>query len=260
MSVQAPPQHSSSWPGAPLIALLHPREQTRFVLGMFAGSLGLGLIEMRWLGWPLWAATATVLALILIPGIVKWRVDVRRYGWVTAVLGILVAAQGFHSVEHLVQWIQYHVLQWTPRQANGLLSAANAEWVHFTWNWTVLAVLMLLYGRVRNVWFWLLLAWTIAHTLEHTYMFVRHLDVLAELRRMGVTSVTAQGLPGVLGRDGWLARSPVTQGTFVCRLPGITTANRLDIHFWWNTGETLLLLLAANTFLLKQRRHTHVES
>jgi hypothetical protein len=23
---------------------------------------------------------------------------------------------------------------------------------------------------------------------------------------------------------------------------------RLDIHFWWNTGETLLMILAANSY------------
>ena len=35
---------------------------------------------MRWLGLPLWAATALVLALLLPPPILKWRVDRRRYG------------------------------------------------------------------------------------------------------------------------------------------------------------------------------------
>jgi hypothetical protein len=56
-------------------------------------------------------------------------------------------------------------------------------------------------------------------------------------------------LAGVLGRDGWLALSSVTRGTFVSHLPGLTTATRLDIHFWWNMGETTLLILAANTFM-----------
>lgn len=61
--------------------------------------------------------------------------------------------------------------------------------------------------------------------------------------------MTAQGLPGVLGRDGWLAKSPAAQGAFFCRLPGVTTAPRLDVHFWWNTGEMILLMFTANTFL-----------
>jgi len=77
----------------------------------------------------------------------------------------------------------------------------------------------------------------------------------AELRLRGTGAAaggrrpTAQGLPGIIGRDGWLARSPLTQGTFLCTLPGITTAMRLDVHFWWNIIETTLLLGAATWFL-----------
>ena len=63
------------------------------------------------------------------------------------------------------------------------------------------------------------------------------------------SNVAAQGLPGILGRDGWLATSELTQGTFICRLSGVTTAVRLDVHFWWNIGETMLLLLAGNMYL-----------
>jgi len=245
-------------PGAPIVRLLHPREHTPLVLGALAAGLLLGWAGVRWLGWPFWGATATVLALLLAPGVAKWRADARRDGWLAMVLSILLVAQGFHGVEHVTQWLQFHVLNWSARASTGLLSAANAEWVHFVWNWLVLLVVIaLLRGGMRSVWAWLLLAWALAHTLEHSYMFVRHLEVLGELRRMGVTSVTAQGLPGVLGRDGWLARSPATQSTFLCRLPGVTTANRLDVHFWWNMGETALLVLAANTFL---RRADHARA
>ena len=66
---------------------------------------------------------------------------------------------------------------------------------------------------------------------------------------MNIFSVTAQGLPGILGRDGWLAHSPATKGTFLCTLPGLTTAMRLDVHFWWNVIEMLLLLGAGSLFL-----------
>jgi hypothetical protein len=237
-------------PGAPIVRLLHPRQHTPFVLGALAAGLLVGWVGVRWLGWPFWAATASVLALLLAPGIAKWRADARREGWVAMGLSILLVAQGFHGVEHLAQWIQFHVLNWSARASTGLLSAANAEWVHFVWNWVVLlTVIVLLRGGMRNLWTWLLLAWALAHTLEHTYMFVRYLEVLGELRRMGVVSVTAQGLPGVFGRDGWLARSQATQGTFLCQLPAVTTATRLDVHFWWNMGETILLALAADRFL-----------
>ncbi|HEX9374411.1 MAG TPA: hypothetical protein VF897_25570 [Roseiflexaceae bacterium] len=244
-------------PRFPILALLHPREQTAFVAGTVALGIGLGWAEMRWLGWPLWGAAATMLLLLMIPGMAKWRADARRYGPTAMGLSILLAAQGFHSVEHVAQWLQFHVLNWSARASTGLLSPANAEWVHFTWNWIVLLIVIgLLRGGVRNAWAWLLLAWALAHTLEHTYMFARYLAVLDDLRRMGVTNVSAQGLPGVLGRDGWLARSAATQGSFLCRLPGLTTANRLDVHFWWNAGELALLLLAAHFYLgstLRQR-------
>jgi hypothetical protein len=67
--------------------------------------------------------------------------------------------------------------------------------------------------------------------------------------------VSAQGLPGFFGRDGWIATSDVTRNSFVCRLPGFTTAVRLDVHFWWNVGETVLLILATET-TLRQRNRT----
>jgi hypothetical protein len=237
-------------PRFPVLRLLHPREQTPLVLGTLALGALVGWAAMQRLGWPLWGATAATIVLLLVPGVVKWRSDARRYGGVVMILSILLAAQGFHAVEHITQWIQFHMLHWTARASTGLLSAANAEWVHFTWNWIVLlTVITLLRGGMRNIWSWLLLGWALAHTLEHSYMFIRHLQVLDELRRVGITSITAQGLPGVLGRDGWLARSEATQGTFLCRLPGVTTASRLDVHFWWNIGETLLLLVAADRYL-----------
>jgi hypothetical protein len=242
-------------PRFPVLALLHPREQTRLVVVTAVAALALGWAEMRWLGWPLWGAVATFLALLLIPGVAKWRADARRYGLTAMGLSVLLAAQGFHSVEHVTQWVQFHVLNWSVRASTGLLSPANAEWVHFVWNWIVLVtVVVLLLGGVRNTWAWLLLAWALAHTLEHTYLFVRYLEVLDDLRRMGLNGISAQGLPGVLGQDGWLARSQATQGTFLCRLPGVTTATRLDVHFWWNAGELVLLLLAAHSYLRSASR------
>ena len=80
-------------------------------------------------------------------------------------------------------------------------------------------------------------------------MFSRYLMVLADLKEMGITTLTAQGLPGILGQGGWLAQSEFTRGTFFSRLPGLTTAIRLDVHFWWNMGEMSLLLLASHTYL-----------
>lgn len=234
----------------PIATLLHPREQTRSVLLAVALGLMLGSIGMQFYNWPLWVAAALFLAIVLVPGLAKWRGDLRRYGVTTMGLSFLLVTQGFHTIEHIVQWVQYHVYNMTARQSSGVLSPANSEWVHFTWNWlVVLIIVALIAGGMRNGWAWVLLIWATAHTLEHTYMFTRYLMVLAELKQMGITTITAQGLPGILGRGGWLAHSTLTQGTFLAHIPGLTTAIRLDIHFWWNMGEIVLLGLAAHTFL-----------
>jgi hypothetical protein len=237
-------------PRLTLLELLDPREYTRSMLIQLVIGVIAGAAAMRWWGIPLWVATVGVLLVLLMPAVLKWRGDLRRFGATAMVISILLAVQGFHSVEHLVQLIEYHVLHWPMPLSSGLISAANAEWIHFLWNWIVLAmVVYLLREGMRNPWAWLLLAWSLAHSLEHTYLFVRYLEVLGELRRMGITDVGAQGLPGILGRDGWLASSPITQNTFVCRLPGVTTATRLDVHFWWNVGEVVLLIPAANRYM-----------
>jgi hypothetical protein len=238
----------------PIIELVNPREMTRaFFIALGAGIIA-ALAGMAWLALPLWQASVTAIAIVLPVAVLKWRADYYRYGATVTVLCVLVMAQGFHGVEHLVQWIQYHILGWPSFVSSGLISAADAEWVHFVWNWTVLLTVSWLVNRgMRNVWAWALLAWALAHTFEHSYMMARYLLVLQEFRELGVSGVGAQGLPGILGRDGWLATSPVTQNTFLCRLPGVTTAVRLDVHFWWNVGETILMLFAANTYMGRVR-------
>jgi hypothetical protein len=241
-----------------LLELLHPREYTGGVLVALAIGLVASWLTIRFWNWPLWAATALVLVALLPVGILKWRQDRRRYGPTVMLLGIILVSQGAHTIEHVVQWMQYHVLFWTMRQSSGLLSPANAEWVHFVWNWGVfIIVILLMRGGMRNGWMYLLLGVSLLHSLEHTYMLVRHLLVLNELHHLGVHNVGAQGLPGILGRDGWLARSASTQGTFVRGLQGLTTAIRLDVHFWWNFIEMVLLSAAGHRFLSRQWVQDH---
>jgi hypothetical protein len=246
---------SSQTPRFPLLTLLHPREQTRTLMLLLPlGIVVWGLIVSA-AGLPIWGATSIVLGLLLIPGVQKWRADRVRYGSVVMVLSILLAMQGFHTIEHIAQWIQFHLLRWQPTRSSGLISALDAEWVHFVWNWAVVfVVLYLVRGGMRNPIAWMLLIWTIAHASEHAYMMVRYLQFKQELGILGVPGASAQGLPGILGRDGWLARSPATQNTVLCRLPGVTTLIRLDIHFWWNVGETALLVIAGHMFLRKRFR------
>jgi hypothetical protein len=252
MNMSLPPDSQGALSASrfPLFNLLQPRQYTLFVIVSLAIGLVAGLVSVRYFNIPVWAATAIVLVALLPAGLVKWRDDGARFGLVVMLLSILLTAQGVHTIEHIVQWVQYNVLYLPARQSTGLLSPANAEWVHFVWNLLVLVVVLLLVkGGVRNVWAGLLLGIAIAHMVEHTYTFVRHLQVLDELRQLGVTNVTAQGLPGIIGRDGWLARGPLTQGTIFCSLPFFTTAIRLEVHFWWNVVEMALLALAAHVYL-----------
>src|SRR4051794_20806275 len=96
---------ASSGPGRfPLLGLLHPREQTRLLLFLLPLSLLVWGVVVTAAGLPIWGATTIALALLLIPGTLKWRADLRRFGVTTTVLGILIAMQGFHSIEHLTQW------------------------------------------------------------------------------------------------------------------------------------------------------------
>ncbi len=239
---------------APVLTLLAPGPRLRLtVLALLAG-LAIAGVAVYVTGWPAWVFSAIVLATLLPVGIGKWVEEKQRFGMVVMLLSLLLTAQGVHTIEHIVQWVQYHGLGWTPRQSNGLVSAANAEWVHFVWNWAVLImVVILMRGGMRNWLAWLLLGVAAFHAVEHTYTLIQNLAVLDALRGLGVTRLTAQGLPGIVGRDGWLARSPLTQGTFICSLPWLTTAVRLDVHFWWNVLETVLLLGAGNIFLLKRK-------
>lgn len=229
-----------------LATLLQPGRYARFAvvaaaLGLTAGSflVGAGLT-------PLWLGSIVGFALAGIPWIFKWRSDLKVWGVAVTLLGVLVVLQGVHSLEHLVQLVQLYVLQWPLQRSQGLITSANVEWVHLTWNVVVLSgVIYLMTRGLRNVWMWGLLAWAGPHTLEHAYLFARYLQVAREMNGFGLPAFGAsQSLPGVLGRDGWLS-----QQSWCGRIAGITTAPRAVIHFGWNAGEAALLLIAARTNL-----------
>jgi hypothetical protein len=229
-----------------LAALLHPGRYTRFavvaaVLGLTTGSflVGAGLT-------PLWLGSIIGFALAGAPWLLKWRRDLKVWGVTVTLLGVLVVLQGVHSLEHLVQLVQLYLLQWPLQRSQGLITSANVEWVHLTWNVVVLSgVIYLMTRGLRNIWMWGLLAWAGLHTLEHAYLFARYLQVAREMNGFGLPAFGAsQSLPGVLGRDGWLS-----QQSWCGRIAGITTAPRAVIHFGWNAGEAALLLIAARTNL-----------
>jgi len=224
-------------------------ERFWLAIGLGGVALLMGIFGIA-SGLPLWRSALPGTFLFSEAVLVRWYNERNRYGPLIALMVALLTFQGGHGLEHIAQWVQYHLLGYTARASSGLISAANSEWVHFLWNWGVLLVMLRIYWLgMRNPWAYVMLFWSIAHTGEHTYLFIRHLEVLQILKGYGEAGVTAQGLPGIFGNDGWLARSPVTAGSWVCTFPGLTTATRLDVHFWWNVGETILLMLAAYTHI-----------
>lgn len=89
---------------------------------------------------------------------------------------------------------------------------------------------------------------------------VTRLEAVRELQAAGLPLAGAQGLPGILGRNGWLALQAATSpgAQFLCTLaPGLKNAPRLDVHFWWNAGEVVLLFAAAHAVQLPQRINRH---
>jgi hypothetical protein len=239
-----------------LRSLLHPRGQTY----LFAGAAAIGLLA-AWLGMtrlnvPLWSAAVGMVVLLSYPAMRKWHADRQQLGTPAMVLSILLVTQSLHTVEHVAQWIQYHVLGWPLKASSGLISPLNAEIVHFGWNISVLLVVIyLLTAGLRNGWMWLLLLWAAAHSAEHTYLFIAYLQEVQRLASEGLPVGAAQGLPGFFGKGGWLAANTPESGpvAFLCTFaPALTSAPRLDIHFWWNVGEIGLLLPAAHVSMRRR--------
>jgi hypothetical protein len=255
-SIMAIGHNHASTASRSLLVLLHPRGQTHLFAGALAAGLLAGWLIVTRLSLPLWGAAALVLGLLLYPAARKWRVDRQELGTPAMILGILLATQGLHTIEHIAQWIQFHMLGWPLKASSGLISPLNAEIVHFSWNIAVLLVVVyLIQAGLRNRWMWLLLIWAGAHSAEHTYMFINYVQEVQRLASEGLPLNGAQGLPGIIGRNGWLAANTPASGpiAWLCTIaPGLTSAPRLDVHFWWNLGEIGLLLLATYTLRLKQ--------
>ena len=235
---------------APILEVLDPREHAVMLGTICALALGAAVVTRLAQGWQLWKSVALFLVVMSVPVWMKWRADAERFGATASIAGALVTVQGVHTIEHVVQWSQRHILGLSLRQSNGLLSPANSEWVHFVWNWLVLfAVVYLMSKGMRSIWGWALFAWALGHTLEHTYLFVRFLEVGSQLDGLGVGEVTAQGLAGIFGDGGWLDLNVGPRFPLIRSLPGITTASRVDVHFVWNIGEMSLLVLAVHHLL-----------
>jgi hypothetical protein len=235
-----------SSPRVTLLELLRPRRRT----GLVALGAGLGVLlgyMLTRMGFPVWGATVAFLAVMTIPASLKWRDDLERFGVAAGVLSVLLALQGFHTVEHVVQLAQFYLFNQPGIESQGLISSLNVEWVHFVWNWLAWAgVVYLVRAGMKGLWGYPLLTWVTLHSLEHTYMLLHYLHVTAELGLLGQPMFQAsQVLPGILGRDGWLANNLA----FCRNIPGIASLPRVAIHFYWNVGEMTFLLLAARESL-----------
>jgi hypothetical protein len=244
----------------PVLALLAPRRHlwpllAVIVIGVIGSALAVGLA-----GVPLWAASAGVLVALAAALAPKWREDWRRFGLAAALLEVAVALQTVRVVEHGAQWVQLHVLRWHPLDVTGLLSGGDVDGLPFAAALAMLLLWSFLMGRgVRNPWAWALLAVAALHTVDTGYALWRSVQIGQELRALGAAEVSAEylRLPGIFGRDGWLATADATRATPLGRLPGLTTAPRPDIQFWWALLELALLLPAANAFIARPRRATN---
>lgn len=246
---------------ASVLTLFNPQRHTRAFLLLFSLGLGVGSFAVMRVGIPVWGATVSTLALIAYPAVQKWRDDLQRWGWPLTILAVLVALQGFHTVEHVAQWIEFHVLGWQPKESGGLISPLNAEVVHFVWNWSIVLIVGYLWRcRIRNVWIYPLFLWSLAHSLEHLYLFVQYIEYVQLLQNTGQSLSFAQGLPGILGSHGWLDTRgwdyPVTAFVSQWAPPSFFTAIRLDVHFWWNMPEFGLMLWYAHVAVRRQSKAT----
>ena len=125
-----------------LLALLHPRGQARLFGAALAAAVVLGWLSITRLSVPLWSAAILGVALLAVPALRKWHRDRQSLGSPAMVLSILLVTQSLHTVEHIAQWLQYHVLDWPLTASSGIISPLNAEIVHFTWNVSVLLVVV----------------------------------------------------------------------------------------------------------------------
>ncbi len=62
-------------PRYPLLALLHPREQTRLVMLLVPVGLLLWGVAALVVGMPIWGATTVTLGVLLVLGVLKWWSD-----------------------------------------------------------------------------------------------------------------------------------------------------------------------------------------
>lgn len=168
--------------------------------------------------WTIWLVGLLVLAAWLPVLFYQMRDLYRNHGWL-ALLFLLVASQTAHFFEHMSQMVELHLLGLQGKQAAGIISVLNTEWVHFLWNsWVLIISVALMFFFRKNVFLWLLFIFAIYHEIEHAYIMSVYLHT-------GI-----QGTPGLLARGGLIG--------------GGLPINRPDLHALYALYEETLLLLA----------------
>ncbi len=169
-------------------------------------------------GWPGWAYVVVVVAMWAPVVFMETAWMYRHFGWI-ALFYVLVITQGGHLLEHVAQMVQLHVMGRRGPDARGVVGALDVEWVHLGFNtWVFIALLTLLVRFRRNPWMWVTLAAAVWHQAEHTYIISVFL------------STGVEGTPGLLAMGG--------------RLWGGLDVTRPDLHFFYNVGETVPLVVA----------------
>lgn len=167
-----------------------------------------------------------------------------------AVMASLLGTQAFHTVEHVIQGIQYHVLLRPAPQSSGIFPPADAEWVHLAFNlWVMAACACLVVACLRTRAGWSLLALTGWHVAEHAYIVWQYHRLGSEIALLGVTGISAEGVPGILGRDGWLSGTELGRAVLRPHAGPLVELGRIDLHLFYNSLEMALLALVAREWL-----------
>ena len=175
----------------PLYKQLFDVKSIIFYLLVVACLLSAALIFAFWVdGWKLWLLGFLIIAAWMPLVISTMRTIYQQNPWLS-MLYLMVIAQAAHTIEHLAQMVEMHVLGWPAASAKGIIGFLDIEWVHLIWNsWVLLAVFILLFAYRHNKWLWALFFFAIYHEIEHIY-------IVSIYVRTGIA-----GNPGLLAKGG----------------------------------------------------------